>query len=452
LERGPIKLRLGAKAPWDHPRHEPQCEFLKLLDLRVPGHLIAHAVAGRAGGKSLLAVLWMLYSCLVVNPGCVHLWTEPTYQDCFDVFKRIWDSVVPKELYTWNLSHMSVTLFNGSVIDVRSRQIANQKKDPFQGPEYAGMVWDEARKDPNQNVWDLALAAVRCPKAQQLWAITVSTPRRSTQWYYNMVVKGDDHVVTWTSEDNPHLVRGYADTLAKRYSPEKYAQDVLAQWVAQSGRIWRGWSDEPWTPGNNPAGNIHPHKWGDTDHYYTLAVDLGIRSSWLVIQSVGGVDVVVAEFQPNDEGAQQTLARVDATYGRPMRVIVGSDINTRSIGDASRPARFFRNRWYGIEFDTPMGNMTDKQWQHDVLSGRILNTKGERRFCVSSSLVSHDDTSRGILDVMQSDQWPERAPRAGEFMPKDKSTTGLEDTRDAALYFAICKYPPDFTEQGSFAA
>ncbi len=432
----PTPLKLGSYDP-----HDKQREFLGHASTRVPGVLVVHAVAGRGGGKTIAGILWMLAACLDYNKGCQHLWTAPTYRMLADIFIPAWRAIVPSWLYTLNLSEMRIDFINGSVIRLRSRE----HPDRLRGPSYAGVFHDEIAMDRSRYAWDVVMANIRQqpgPQAGQLFCATITTPRLG--WHQLMVQGSDAPVTKWTSLDNPWASKVSIEQMKAQFGPAMYAQEVLADWVAQAGRIWPAFSDELY-----PAGNIWPRGHNRKDGYI-LACDLGTNSSWLIVQTQGDVDVVTAEYTPgNRAGPAHVLQRINAEYGAPFKVIVGSDVDSRWVGDTSKTPRvFFRQMWgEGVPVTSPTGSSTDKEIQRHVLEGRIFNTDGDRRLCVSKDLVSHDaeqqQDKRGILEVMRQDQWPDD-PRSSEGMPKDG---WLEHTRDAALYYCIKQHAPIHVRQ-----
>jgi hypothetical protein len=102
----------------------------------------------------------------------------------------------------------------------------------------------------------------------------------------------------------------------------------------------------------------------------------------------------------------------------------------------------------------PTGFLSDKMLQYDRASWCIEDTQGIRRFCVSANLKSHDqETGRGILECMRMDAWPEKTPKLGSYLPKDKNDgLGLEDIRDAFQYGMILLHPPRTAKMETMAA
>ncbi|MCP4640268.1 MAG: hypothetical protein GY851_07550 [bacterium] len=254
------------------------------------------------------------------------------------------------------------------------------------------------------------------------------------------------------TRDNPHNDNLDA-RLREMYSPEFAAQELDARWVSLSGRIWANWSDAPW-----PDGNVyHGHEWDGGA--FTLAVDLGVKSAWQIWQRIPAtdpttgrtvrgtpLDCLVAEWQPDHGDAQTMCKAVDAIYGRPSKIVVGMDVHTRGVSDGAKPAAMFAQQWGGgIPMSIPSGMLSDKELQHWTTQSQIVNAFNQRSFVLSSACTYHTpDSGRTLPDLIRLDSWPESRGSAGSFFTKDKATggTGLEDERDAMLYYMITQHPP----------
>jgi len=431
--------------------HSKQFEFINSIG---SGRKISqsHFVGGRGSGKTFAAAYKLVKSGFVYNPGLPHIWTFPTYQDCLDYGLQTFIEDVPKHLWSFNQQRMRITLANGAFINLRSRQVDRADKDPFRGPNYAGAISDEPVKDKTNRAWQLLLATVRHPNAQHMFCDTTSTPMMN--WYYQLCHGAAANVFHCTTLDNPVTGAEYAEALIEDYSEEFARQEIYAEWISQSGRVW----DNADLAQRWPNGNMHWHKY-DPTLPYVLGFDLGVRSGWVIIQSVEPmnelgqripghppIDVIVGEYTPNNEGAQQTLARIEHEFGKPMCICVGADVGTRSVADAGiTPAVVLRNRGWNMPMRVCKRPYADKQLQHMVLSGLWCNAKGQRRLCISEELYRGDPSNkRGVVELVEQDTWPEQE-RAGEYLPKDKKGggIGLEDIRDALLYWAIMMHPPN---------
>jgi len=435
-------LELGCCDPYLH--YPKQAQFLDLIKRSQPGVATTHFVGGRGSSKTTSVVLGIFESGVTYNKGLPHLWTSPTYRDCMDTFVRTWQDIVPDELYTFNRNDMTIHIHDtgvpGTVVDVRSRQVTNGKRESFRGPTYAVAVVDEPRQDPDKTAWNNIYATLRHPKAAQKWIVSSSTPRMN--WYYDLVVDGGAPTIYATSYDNPFIDENWIDGLAGDLSPQMAQQEIYAEWVSLSDRIWPNVNlDEEW-----PRGNIHPHMW-DPSLPFTLAGDIGLKSAWLIIQHVDGIDVAVGEYTPGRQDTEQTLNRIEADYGIPSRVIVGSDWNTGSVVNGASHALYFRSRgWANRVQPVPPGTIyARKDYQYTASNRLILNSREERKFCISQHLRSHDPEYKcGIRELFLRDTWPDKVMRSGEFLPKDKTekgTAALEDMRDCFMYFCMMTHP-----------
>tara|TARA_R100000049_G_C1955828_1_gene110381 strand:- start:1657 stop:3027 length:1371 start_codon:yes stop_codon:yes gene_type:complete len=430
------------------------------------GTIHAHFVGGRGCSKTSTAMLVMLESCLIWNPGCAHLWTEPTYQLCTDTFLREFKSHIPEELYIVNHSNMVVRFYNGSTIDVRSRFVDRPSRDMGRGPNYAGAVIDEAALGFTRDRYTDIDAAIRDPHANLLWNLCATTPRLNE---YQEIVESDGHVMVHaTSYDNPYLPETYASDLEGSMSTARSEQEVYGRFISLSGRIWDTWSKDPWPNGNILEGASHNH-----DEPYYLFGDLGsARSSWLIVQKriprhpsghglvpgyVRGdaLWVATAEYTPDRDGSTDRICRrIAQDYGKPCRVVIGADINTRSVASGDKPM-FYVRRHFGQSIPvTPIDGtfISDKEIQQGQLSYLIHDTRQRRRFVMAENMISHDPESRrGLKEVMDQDTWPDNVThKRGEFLPKEGR---LEHHRDAMLYGAVgVMAPPRFQSTGATAA
>ena len=431
--------------------HDRQLEFLRLFQRQQEDVAITHYVGGRRSGKSVIAAFSLFYSATTFNRGLPHLWTSPTNQDCKDTFLRTWEMIVPSHLYTQNKNEQRLYIHNtgGSVIDYRTREVTNTRKEGFRGPTYAGAVVDEARQDPDETAWSNIQITVSEPRAKQLWMISSSTPKMN--WYHDRVVDGNDPIVYGTSYDNPYVSEAVINQIKADNSPEQARQEIFAEWISMADRVWPNADiDNLW-----PNGNIHPHTY-DPDLPFYLSCDIGLKSAWLIIQHVDGVAVVVGEYTPAREDSDTTISKIESDYGSPARVIVGSDWNTGNVMVGKSHATHFRSRGWACQV-TPIkpGTMQAlKDYQHKAANRLILDSLGRRRFCISQGLISHNPRNKcGIRELFLRDEWPEKI-RTGAYLNKDKNEKGkhaLEDVRDAFMYYAAVVHPIQSIPQAAAA-
>jgi hypothetical protein len=427
-------------------------------------------LSGRGGGKTTGLVAKNAAYALGINPGSTSYLTEQTGPMVRDILLPVVREVVPKELYyirTVSSTHFDIHWINGSTTRLRSRQVKNSTEDPpFRGPSAAYIGHDEAALDRRgKKMIEVSEAMLRGGSGPFVMDC-VSTPKLG--WMHEYLARwnltgeeavqisddGDAVAFYGTTADNPH--NNDLDTrLRETYSADFAAQELDARWISLTGRIWNTFQKAQW-----PEGNIHWNRYNRNEPY-ALAVDLGVRAAWQIWQTVPARDiagrqifntyleVLVAEYTPNHGNARDLVKLIDLEYGRPAVVYAGSDIKTRGVSDGLKPAYFFSSQWPGIELHSPTGYLTDKEIQHWVAQSRICNAYGQRLMCVSEDLVSHDNNGRGLLDVLSLDAWPDGQPRYGSFFEKDKASggIGLEDSRDAFLYYMICRHPPEIRRE-----
>ncbi len=446
-------MQLNCIHPADPFRPYPkQLEYLS-IDRSGLDKTRDHMIGGRGSAKTTSGILLLLKSCLEWNVGLAHIWTEPTYRLCIDVFLREFRKMVPVELYTLNKADMQIIFVNGSTVDIRSRNVDNPYKEINKGPNYAAAIEDEiAYKFDRQKYWDLD-AAVRDSAASHLFHSCLTTPKMNE--YYDLVHddEGGQIQINVTSYDNPHLPPSFAEDLENKMGRRQAAQEVLGQWTPLSGLLWHEWSNDDW-----PAGNRHYHE-HDHQRPFCLFFDLGAATSaFMVVQTVQPIDpttgrelwqhdpvwVVTAEYTPKREGAADLLFnRIKQDYGTPIQVVGGADVSTRDTA-SGRDTAFFIRRHFGGSVPIRAISYMDatKEQQYNQLTYGICNGKGQRRFCVSKNLKRHDpESKRGILEMVKLDSFPDDKRPYSDMWSRLKEGR-LEHIRDAAMYGAIYMFPP----------
>jgi len=444
-------VKLGWLSPFGPSKVNPaQASFLKAAFRPQNGVCVTHLRGGRGVGKTSGMMLALLESALNVNPGLPHCWSGPTYDSVRKSFLQKWYENVPKDLYTIIEGKHVIYLKNAHGEPTPIYFEGRNSRSNYEGArseEWACLCYDEPRQDRTSALWLSAFPTVRHPRAKKLLLLTGSTPIMS--WWsgavQNTIDRGAVEVVG-SSYDNPHLDREGVEQFEAQLDKNLAAQEVWGQWVTLGNQIWDGFVDEDW-----PLGNRHPHRY-DPSLPYIVAADLGVWGAWLIIQTVRGygamgnspwVDVVVGEYTTKDGNSEAIARRIFADYGKqPSKVITGSDVNTREIVTGHTTRRVLQ----GIGWTCPIiavdGPRADKDLQYNSARHCLTTINGQRTFCISKHLVSHERTDRGILDVMFRDAWPDKGSRQGSFLPKDKGTgLGLEDSRDAFLYYAIVQHP-----------
>lgn len=371
-------------------------------------------------------------------------------------FWPLWQEIVPSEFYFFHKSQRVIEwLPTGSRMVLRALHVDNSNKEVGRGPNLAWIIIDEAAKGFNRQRIETLSMAVRDPLSPTLFIATLSTPK--TNGYQDLVEREGSTLVHATSYDNPFLSAEWRADLERSIEDPNFArQEIYGEFVAQSGRVWQSWSDAFWPRGNVLQGVAH-----DRRRPYMLFADIGLRSSYLLVQRHGeerlGVEpilVCTAEYQPQDESTDRTLARIDREYGPPSRVFVGADVATRSVQTGTTADYLIRQLWgSGVSVLAITGDLADKELQYVQASSRIYDTKGQRRFCAAELLRSHDPhTHRGLRETMSRQTWPERSLRSAEFFDRDKQRNPYIDCCDALCYGMIGLYPPRMQKSRTRAA
>ncbi|MCP4640641.1 MAG: hypothetical protein GY851_09420 [bacterium] len=442
------ELRLGvSKRGPDGREHLKQSEYLA-VDRSGPGVSFCDFIMGRGGGKTTALVLQAVKTALVDMPGIPGMITEPVDARIWDSFLPAWENVVPREWWSVNYGTKTITMSNGTVIYLRSRNVDNPRRTvQARGPDLGWIIHDEAAIKFNQRTFNAFLPAVRNVNAPFLFVDTTTTPRLGP---YESYVKGAGHtVIQGSAYDSPFLSKEGIDTMIAEMSPDEARQEMLGEFVAQEGRIWKAWSDEDW-----PKGNVYP--WEPTEGAYTLWCDIGLNSSWLIVKhptarqdgsALGGfLDVIVGEWHPDGTGEVDEMTKlIDSTYGRPSAVYIGADYTTRSIQSAETAQKLISNRWGDqLLIDTPTGDMASKAIQLAAIKRTMQNGKG-RRLCLWSGCVNHTEGDpnrvRSFKTMIDSDTFPESHAATPTIWPKDHVN---EHCRDAVAYGVACRHAPEY--------
>jgi hypothetical protein len=449
-QRPPLE---GRGSVWD--------KFLRaVLNRRVPGLNIIHAIAGRGAAKTYHSMI--AFAHLAFDPqycGAPFVWSEATDKELDDIFWPKWRALVPGEGTLWHQGpkNRKVIIPGGADIHLMGRMTTTgQNREPFRGPDWIVAVYDEAAHDPTNKAWKTLVLGVRGACKAQKIIITSSTPLLGS-WYQHVVQgEGHDPVFYATSFDNPVEDPDAIERAKQDLSPEEYKQEVLGQWVPLGGRAWASAVlDKDW-----PDGNMHPHVW-DPSMPFTLSCDIGNQSAWQIWQHPaiyddwgrpnGYLDVLVAQYTPNHGNTEQITCDITTNFGKPTHVIVGADVNTDNSATGESSRLVMQSAGWDCPVVWPKPPRDQKWVQYLAMNRLIYNQRKHRQMCISKGLITKEPHHRGLEVVLEADTWPERAIR-GEFLPKDKKTkhgNALEDSRDAALYFSIIMHPVDPYKQTS---
>ena len=448
-----INVEPNCVSPWDAKLpHEPQQRFLKAHEDHKAGKLRSHFIAGRGAGKTLCGILLLLYA-VMRNPGKATMWTEPTTNLLDKIFFVKLKELVPnpgERLYKINYSKREVYWANGHTTFAITRNSDNPSKETAKGIEVIGGIEDEiAYKFDEQKYWDVD-GCIRGAPGEPLFHACLTTPKLNR---YHDIVHAEGHLqINAKSQDNPHIDRAATDDLAGQMSARRMAQEILGEWVPQGYFMWPEWSDDTW-----PDGNMIDYEHNHNRPWY-LAFDIGAATgAYLAIQpfnvqisSWGKRNVawvVTHEWMPRRDG---TLDRIfpmikEALGKKPYMIAVGADVNTRSNTTGDTAQQLINRHFGAVPTRDVTGWHARKDTQEIALNEYICNVQGERRFLVSKNLKSYpaqidEKHSRGILDAMHKDHWPDENEQRAWRNIWDSvkgSQFPTEHVRDAAMYAAV---------------
>ena len=442
----PTRVKLGCGQPYP-----AQVAFLARRGTKATGYTETHLKAGLSAGKTLAEALKAWFSVTKWNPGVPGLITFPEYKYTWQTFLPVWKFLVPERYGLWKY-HKSEHRISFSFSDAEIWLMSRSNPEDFRAFEVAWHIGDEASADKDVlPTWELIATRVRHKHAREPFHDSVSTPLVGP--YTKLIRRPGAHVIHVTSAHNPYVDRAWLEKQKANFGPEKYKEQILAEEINLRGRAWKGFSDEQW-----PAGNMHWARFDPTKPWW-ISADIGLNSSYGIWQTCpaqdkknravwdGNIDVRVAQFQPNGEDTNSTLRRIAAKYTTaPTVFYTGSDTeNNREVITGRKAAQIIREIWkqHPPRIVIPSSDDRYKDMQYDRLDAAMHSADGRRRLCVSKHMESHNETERGILDVVNMDVFPAKQPRRGAFLNDNDSTDplGLRHCRDEMMYYAVGRYP-----------
>lgn len=447
--------RLKYVSPWHPDRsHTPQQQLLE-IKTDGPGITQASFISGRGGGKTAVAVMKVLRTC-ISDPDTVGLVLAPTVKMLERSFLREWKAMVPSALYKHKVQEQKVELINGACFYFSTRNIDNPSrgKDVTRGLTVDWVVDDESALGFDSETYSNTMACVRGHGKHHFY-FCFTTPRINE---FRDLVESEDynHVVQSTSYNNPFNPDWFVENVRSAMSTQQAKREIDGQWVELEGLVWPDWSFSPW-----PNGNVHQHTFQPGRPWY-LFLDLGSATAAYIVcqlvsagalgQGLSNSDIWVAthELLPSTDGsAERAFRLLKERFGPPVMVVGGADLTTRASTDGKK-ATFFTRKIFGqgTVVKPIVGWMADKEIQHAQLSASIRDYNGYRRFCISKKFetIGYEKgrAKRGIKQLVEQDVWPDNAGRQRSlFLAKEGR---LEHVRDALLYGAVgIIKPPRFT-------
>ena len=200
-------------------------------------------VGGRGSGKSWVGAYDMIRRA---RRGRLYLVASPTYtilaDTTFRTFRKIagdlgqWDDGSAQVLASTKSHPPAIHLTTGAEIVFRSAD----DPEKLRGPNLSGVWLDEASL-MHRDAYEIAIGCLR-EGGEQGWLSATFTPAGLTHWTYDIFggdkPKPNTAIFTAHTRDNPFNPRGFADTLAGQYSPQRARQELGGEFVSLEGAEW----------------------------------------------------------------------------------------------------------------------------------------------------------------------------------------------------------------------
>jgi hypothetical protein len=323
-------------------------------------------------------------------------------------------------------------------------------EDSQLGQDTSFVISDEEAIKCNPDFFVNTFNTIRV-KSPSNFYIVESTPRVGP---FKALITGKEwKLFTGTSFDNPYTPPNYVKDMIKNMSRAQVRREIYGEFISLEGKIWPNFDSQTlW-----PYGNVFPGGYNKDEPWWLLS-DLGSASgAFVVLQRRspitgdgrllfdGDVWVAVADYCPQHDGSAARAFRfLRDRYGIPVSVTAGADINTRGSGEGKSIA-YFAKQTFGenVTIKPVSERIMDKQIQYDRLSFAICDSSDQRRFCIAENFKELDpDSKRGVIQVMEQDEWPDKNDRVpGQFLPKKKEVI-IQHCRDALLMGAVSTMAP----------
>lgn len=188
---------------------------------------------GRRAGKTYLSITVLIFEAMKKKGD--YWFIAPFYRQAKQIAWRMLNDMLPPEaIESSNETELSVELYNGSMIELKGAD----NPDSLRGVGLNGCVLDEyARMRPF--VWEEIVRPMLLDRGG--WAMFISTPYGYNHFYdlWEATTK-KDHWHRWhfVTKDNPHIKAQEIKEAKTTMSPEKYEQEILAEFTKKTGAVW----------------------------------------------------------------------------------------------------------------------------------------------------------------------------------------------------------------------
>ncbi len=273
---------------------------------------------GRRFGKTELGKV-LAYKEMAENGGEVW-WIAPQYKMSTKTWHELLNTFRP--IATWvSAQERTIVLPNGGKLIVWA---GDSGGDAMRGGSPSLIILDEAAMIKDNSLWfSVILPALTDHKGR---AYFLSTPR-GRNWFYDIYKKGDsrsspidrdDQYKSWnfTSYNNPYISSKVIDDTKKSTPDRFFRQEYLAEFLTDSGTVFRGVIDASTAPYCDPypGSFVFGIDWGRKEDYTVISVfDVILRTQVNLyrmskvdfVKQVAFLKEIVDEWQPFMIGAEE---------------------------------------------------------------------------------------------------------------------------------------------------
>lgn len=410
-------------------------------------HRFRVVCAGRRSGKSSLARLIVL--TWAAQTQGVYWIVSPTYRQSKQIHWRELQQEVPNGwIKDKNESELSVTLFNGSIIELKGAE----NPDGLRGVKLRGLVIDEIASIRN---WDWLWSEVLRPTLTdyQAPALFISTPKGYNH-FHSLYIQGQEtgestgpnnDYRSWrfTSYDNPFIPKEEIDNAKKELSEDTFYQEYMADFRKYTGLVYKDFQREVHV--------IEPFDLPEAWMVYR-GIDFGSTNPtaclWVAIDSDENFYVIDEHYRTGETidthagliNSNRYTKRVVSTFGDPSGAQWINEFAQRGIyitpADKETGTNF--NSWvrFGIEkvserLKIVPGHYVQSTEKSFRESGQGLPPRGSPRLFVFNSCIN-------VIKEFETYRWKEKSvTQAQDLNEPDVPEKANDHAMDALRYVIV---------------
>lgn len=406
------------------------------------------ALCGISVGKTTMGVL-ACEGLMEKYPGFKIMFLEPDADRINTVFMAEWERWVPKALYTVKTvnNQKEIHWHNGSICLLRHRWTtgnAERSANRARGINLNAIISDEEAIDYNHEFFQNCMGRLRLFGDVSTY-VALTTPQVGP-FAQLLDVKGVRIIHARTADNSANLRPGFEADERSRMSEKHARRELDGEMVALEGSVWECFREDL-----NVCNDVF-----DRDRPYILGGDIGVQSSWLIMQkSPRGYLACVGEYHPDFGGTKQDVSYIFSKWGRPSKIIAGRDMNTDSVAASDSSTIELLRELAKRGFDTRVQIITptdidpsyrDKFIQYSACTDAMEMGKFKiSRACIPDKHGRmpgvHGNNRRSLHRMFQQDVWP-KSGAATLFLKDKRKGAGLEDVRDCFFYTMTVEFPP----------